>query len=178
MPSSAAATAMCQIRSSPSRPRTATALTATKFTASTAMMMRALRKPVGRDAADQDERDQPDAQAGGHQRQRGRVVVERHDLKRHHDGPHALGEDQDSDTAAISRRYSRNWNGASTRQPPGTRCCARLRLMVDLRAHLSMVAESSPGVQRFSWRTAPRSTKWRTALALSAPKRTFGRNSG
>ena len=46
------------------------------------------------DTADQNERDEAGAEAGGDQRQRGRVVGQLDDLQRHHDRPHALGEDR------------------------------------------------------------------------------------
>ena len=68
------------------------------------------------------------------------IVVERDDLQRHHDGPHALGEDRQGHARAISRRYSRNRNGASTRQPP----VAHRLLDVELRTHPSMVADRRP----------------------------------
>jgi hypothetical protein len=54
----------------------------------------ALVDPVGGDATDEDEGDEACAQAGRDQRQRRRVIGQFDDLKRHHDGPHALGENR------------------------------------------------------------------------------------
>ena len=54
----------------------------------------ALADAVGREPTHQHEGDQTCAKARGHQRQRRGVVVEFDDLKRHHDGPHAFGEDR------------------------------------------------------------------------------------
>ena len=132
MPSAAAATAMCQIRSAPTEPNTATADTATMLTALDDDDDRALGDPVGGDAADQDERHQArrpgtsatsDSDAGSLSRAMTCSAITT---------AHMPLAKIDSDTAVISRRYSRNRNGASTRQPAGV---DHRLLNVELRAH-------------------------------------------
>ena len=109
-----------------SNPSTATAETATTLTASTAMMIArwlirsAAMPPTSTNA------DQAGAEARRDQRQRRGVVVELDDLQRHHDGPHALGEDRQRhgrDQQAVLAEPERCEHApAGRRSPPAARC--------------------------------------------------------
>jgi hypothetical protein len=97
----------------------------------------ALSDSVGRETTHQHEGDQPCAKARRDQRQRRGVVVEFDDLKRHHDGPHAFGEDRQrhrGDQQAILAEFE------GCEDAPTAGVDHRL-LNVELRTHQSMVAD-------------------------------------
>ena len=94
----------------------------------------ALVDAVRGDSADQQEGHQADAEARRDQRQRRGIVVELDDLKRHHDGPHALGEDRQGHaprSAGGTRGTGRVRARASRRRcRPAVQCriaCSRVR---------------------------------------------------
>nr|CRL53391.1 hypothetical protein CPGR_00670 [Mycolicibacterium fortuitum subsp. fortuitum DSM 46621 = ATCC 6841 = JCM 6387] len=117
MPRMAAATARCQILSAPTNPSTATTVTVTRLTVSTAMMIvrwltqSAVMPPTRTNAT----RPTPmqvattDSEAGSLS-----IAMTCNAITTDHMPSAKI----DSVTAAISSRYSRTRKGASTRQPP------------------------------------------------------------
>ena len=171
MPSTAAATAMCQIRSWPSRPRTATALDRGDVDRLDDDDDRALRHSVRDNAADQDEGHQADGQAGRHQRQRGGIVVEGDDLQRHHDGPHALGEDRDryrGDQQPVFAELERCEHAPTAGH-------ARCRLLLEVRTHAVDGGRWRPSASNEFSATAPRSSIVARPTRAFAPVYTVGR---
>ncbi len=158
MPSAPAATAMCQIRSAPIELSTADRRHRDHVHGLDGDDDAALIDAVGGDATDQHERHQAGAKARRDQRQRRRIVVQRDHLQRHHDGPHALGEDrhrQRADQQAVLAEPER------CEHAPAAGALHRLLLDVELRTHPSMVAdrplaESNDFPRRANRRARPR----------------------
>jgi hypothetical protein len=101
---------------------------------------RALAGAIGGQPAHQHEGDEASAQAGRDERQRRGVVVEFDDLKGHHDGPHAFGEDRQRDRGD-QQAVLADLEGCEHAPTAGVDHRLFNVFNVELRAHQSMVAE-------------------------------------